>query len=216
MTKTRGLAVVDLLLKLVLVAAVSYAALRTDLPRFHNKAMGLRAVLYPLAAVVVPVTWWVFGRRRVAYPLAVDIVAILPFLSDALGNVLDLYDSVTWFDDVLHLVNWLALVTAFGLWARGRPLGRLTVAALTLGFGAVTNILWEIGEYLSFITGNQGELKGIYRDTIGDLTLSLTGSLLGAILIATVLWPQRQEPAPASHSPAAAPPAPRRTRPPLR
>jgi glycopeptide antibiotics resistance protein len=184
----------DVLLKITLVVAVTYAATHTDIPRFHDKAMGLRAVFYPLAALVVPAAWWIGGRGRTAYPLAVDIVAILPFLSDALGNLFDLYDSVSWFDDLLHLVNWLALVTAFGLWMRLRPLSRLNVAALTLGFGAVTNILWEIGEYVTFITGNRNELKGIYRDTIGDLTLSLTGSLIGAVLIATVLWPRHRTP----------------------
>ncbi|MDP9239447.1 MAG: hypothetical protein M3O55_02250 [Actinomycetota bacterium] len=88
--------------------------------------------------------WWLVGRRRgAAYPLGVDIVAILPFLSDPLGNFVDLYDSVAWFDELLHLVNWFALVTAFGLWLRHRPLG-LNAWGLAHGFGAVTNILWEI------------------------------------------------------------------------
>ncbi|MDP9239448.1 MAG: hypothetical protein M3O55_02255 [Actinomycetota bacterium] len=43
---------------------------------------------------------------------------------------------------------------------------------------------------MTFTTGNKGELVGIYRDTIGDMALSLTGSFLGAVLIATVLWPR--------------------------
>lgn len=189
MIKTRLLFALDVALKLTLLATVVYAATHTDIPRFHHKAMELRAVFYPLAALAVPVVWWV-SRRRSSYPLAVDIVAILPFLSDTLGNVFNLYDAVSWFDDLLHLVNWFALVTAFGLWLRHRPLGRLNAWGLVLGFGAVTNILWEIGEYVTFTTGNKGELKGIYRDTIGDLSLSLTGSFLGAVLIATVLWPR--------------------------
>jgi glycopeptide antibiotics resistance protein len=185
---TRALVAVDVLLKVALVAAVAYAASHTDMPRFSDKAMGLRAVLYPLVAMLVPLGWWVSGRRRIAYPVAIDIAVVLPFLSDTLGNLFDLYDSVTWFDDTLHFLNWIPWVVAFGLGLRYHPLGRLNVAALTVGFGAVTNIGWEIGEYAAFITGNQHEMEGIYRDTIGDLSLSLLGSVVGAVLVATVLW----------------------------
>ena len=60
--------------------------------------------------------------------------------------------------------------------------------ALTLGFGAVTHILWEIMEYLAFIRGNPNELATAYTDTIGDLAASLTGSFTGAVLVGTVLW----------------------------
>jgi glycopeptide antibiotics resistance protein len=185
---TRVLAGLDVLVKIVLVAAVAYAAGHTEMARFNDKAMGLRAVVYPLAALVIPLAWWLFGRRRIAYPYVIDILVVLPFLSDTLGNLFDLYDSVSWFDDALHFLNWIPWVVAFGLTLRYWPLGRLNVAALTLGFGAVTNILWEIGEYAAFITGNQNEMHGIYRDTIGDLALSLLGSAVGAVLVSTVLW----------------------------
>lgn len=187
-TGTRALVALDVLLKVVLVAAIAYAASHTDMARFHDKAMGLRALLYPVAALIIPAAWYLFGRRRIAYPVAIDIAVVLPFLSDTLGNLFDLYDTVTWFDDALHFLNWVPWVVAFGLAMRYRPLGRLNVAALTVGFGAVTNIGWEIGEYLAFITGNQQEMQGIYQDTVGDLTLSLLGSCTGAVLVATVLW----------------------------
>jgi hypothetical protein len=195
--RMRVLTAIDVLLKVALVAAIAYAATHTELARFHDKAMGLRAIIYPLAALVVPVGWWLFGRRRIAFPVVIDIAVVLPFLSDTLGNLFDLYDSISWFDDALHYLNWIPWVIAFGLSLRLRPLGRLNVAALTVGFGAVTNIIWEIGEYLAFITGNQQEMRGIYQDTIGDLTLSLLGSFTGAILVASALWrlaPQRRQP----------------------
>jgi glycopeptide antibiotics resistance protein len=194
-TRMRLLLVLDVLLKVALVAAIAYAASHTDLARFHDKAMGLRAVVYPMAALLIPAAWWLFGRGRIAYPVAIDIAVVIPFLSDTLGNLFDLYDSITWFDDALHFLNWIPWVVAFGLALRYLPLGRLNVAALTVGFGAVTNILWEIGEYAAFITGNQQEMQGIYRDTVGDLALSLLGSVVGAVLVATVLWrlvPQRR------------------------
>jgi hypothetical protein len=52
----------------------------------------------------------------------------------------------------------------------------------------VTHILWEIAEYTAFIKGNPSELATAYKDTIGDLGLSLTGSVTGAVLVSTVLW----------------------------
>ena len=43
-------------------------------------------------------------------------------------------------------------------------------------------------EYVAFIRDNPDELEGAYRDTMGDLTLSLAGSITGAALCATALW----------------------------
>ncbi len=56
--------------------------------------------------------------------------------------------------------------------------GRLVTIGLTTGFGAVTHILWEIAEYLTFVADNPTESASAYRDTIGDLVASLTGMRL--------------------------------------
>ncbi len=54
-----------------------------------------------------------------------------------------------------------------------------------VGFGAVTAILWELGEYFAFIR-NSPELSTAYTDTLGDLALGLSGSTLAAaIAVAT-------------------------------
>jgi hypothetical protein len=63
-------------------------------------------VAYPVALVVVPIGWWLFGRSRIAYPVGADILLRLPFLIDVAGNALDLYDTIEWWDDANHLVNW--------------------------------------------------------------------------------------------------------------
>lgn len=52
--------------------------------------------------------------------------------------------------------------------------------ALVIGFGATTAILWEIAEYLAFIRVSP-ELDTAYVDTLGDLTLGLTGSALAGL-----------------------------------
>ena len=93
-------------------------------------------MLYPVAAVLVPVVWSLL-RRRVRsrrYPHLVDLCVVAPFLFDMAGNTASLYDNVWWWDDFMHVLNWIPWVMAFGLIVRTRVAGRGTVAALTVGF----------------------------------------------------------------------------------
>jgi fructose-specific phosphotransferase system IIC component len=41
-------------------------------------------------------------------------------------------------------------------------------------------VLWELGEYLTFIRTNKDEFDTAYTDTLGDLTLDLLGTILAA------------------------------------
>ena len=58
-----------------------------------------------------------------------------------------------------------------------------------MGFGAVTAILWEIAEYFAFIRFSS-ELDTAYIDTLGDMALGLSGSVLAGLTAA--LTPHRQ------------------------
>jgi hypothetical protein len=182
----------NLAVKAALVGLLALAVVRSDLPRFHNKAMAGRALTYPFAALIVPLGWWIVRRRGGSsrYPYALDILIVLPFLIDMAGNALNLYDTVTWWDDLNHLVNWALLTAGFGQLLLRLPLGRLTVGALAVGFGAVTAILWELVEYVGFIR-HSPELATAYTDTLGDLSLGLLGSFLAAVVTAWLLWPRR-------------------------
>ena len=178
----------DVAVKAALIGLLLVAVLWPDLPQFEGKAMTGRALTYPLAAIIVPFVWWIWGRSRSwSYPYGVDICLVLPFLIDVVGNALDLYDSIDWWDDLNHFVNWGILTTAFGLLLIRLPLGRLNIAALMVGFGAVTAVLWEFAEYFTFIRGGPEE-KTAYTDTLGDLALGLSGSTVAALLIVTLLW----------------------------
>ena len=182
----RRLLLLDLAVKAALVALLLFGAF-SGLDRFEGKAMAGRALTYPIATVLVPVVWWLWFRRS-RYPYVLDILLVLPFLIDTAGNALDLYDSVGWWDDANHLVNWLILVLGFGQILLRSRLARAVTFGLALGFGAVTHILWEIGEYFAFIRDNPDEFRTAYTDTIGDLGLSLTGSALAAALLVTLFW----------------------------
>ena len=177
------LAVKAALVGLLVVGAFS------DAERFEGKAMEGRALTYQIAALVVPVVWWLVQRRRgraVDYPYALDVLIVMPFLVDTLGNALDLYDTIGWWDDANHLVNWGLLVAAFGQLLVRLPLGRINIAALAIGFGATTALLWEFAEYVTFVRGGPEEATA-YTDTLGDLLLGLSGSVVAALVTATVL-----------------------------
>ena len=185
----RPVAAIDVALKAALVGLLVFAVARPDLPQFAGKAMTGRAIAYPLAALVVPAVWWALSRRRrVAYPWAIDILLVLPFLIDTAGNALNLYDTVGWWDDANHLGNWAILTAGFGQLLVRLPVGRWQAFGLAVGFGAVTAILWEFLEYYTFIR-HSSELRTAYTDTLGDLALGLTGSVFAALATVTFLWP---------------------------
>jgi len=175
----------DVALKAALVALLLFAVSRQDLPQFHGKSMAGRAIGYPLTALLVPVSWFVLSRRRhVRYPVAVDILVVAPFVIDMAGNTANLYDTVSWWDDANHFVNWAILVSAFGVLLLSTSLDRWPIFGLAVGFGATTAILWELLEYFTFIR-HSPELRTAYHDTPGDLTLGLAGSVVAAV---GVVW----------------------------
>jgi hypothetical protein len=181
----------DIAVKAALVGLLLFG-LFSGLQQFEGKAWLGRTLTYPLAAAIVPAIWWLVGRRRGwQYPYALDILLVLPFLIDTAGNALDLYDTIDWWDDLNHFVNWGLLTLAFGQLLLALPLGRLNTAALALGFGALTAILWEIAEYFTFIRDSPEE-ETAYTDTLGDLALGTAGALVAATITATVLWTARR------------------------
>lgn len=180
--------------KAALIALLVHGVAYPDLAQYQGKGMGWRLVFYPVSALIVPLTWYFWNRsaqRRATagtYPHLIDLCVVAPFLIDTAGNAANLYDSIEWWDDVMHIVTWIPWVMAVGLTLRRLPLGRLNVAALTVGFGAVTHIIWEVLEYLTFVRDNPNESGTAYEDTIVDLIASLSGSFIGATIVATLLW----------------------------
>ncbi len=199
MTGGRGALLVNVTVKALLAASLAYAALAPDLPQFRGKAMTVRILTYPLSALIVPVVMGLRRLRRSApsrapYPHLLDALLVVPFLVDAGGNAIDLYNSTEWYDRAAHAFNWAALVIAFGSAVSARSLGRAVVAGLALGFGGTTHILWEIIEYSLMKAGSSG-LQLTYDDTMQDLILSFLGSAVGAALTVTVFWKARLLPA---------------------
>jgi hypothetical protein len=181
----------DLSVKVTLILLLAFGAF-SGLERFAGKAFGWRLIGYSVAALLVPAIWAARGRRS-SYPYAADTLFVLPFLIDTIGNALNLYDTIDWWDDANHFVNWALLSGAVATVLLRTHVARAELFALVVGFGAVTAILWEIGEYFAFIR-NSSELATAYTDTLGDLSLGLSGSTFTAAIAAFGLTRTRPRP----------------------
>ena len=178
----RRLLAVDVAIKLATVVLLAWAVASPDLPQFSGKAFTGRALAYPIALLVLPVGWWLFARGRLPYPVAADILLGLPFLIDVAGNALNLYDTVEWWDDANHLVNWALHTAAIGLLLRAGSWGPWTRAALAFGWAASTAVAWELAEYVAFVPDSP-EAATAYADTLGDLALGLIGGAVAAVVV---------------------------------
>jgi len=182
----RAVRILDLVVKVGLVALLVSALVFPDLAGIKEKAGTARLVVYPLGMLAVPLWWWSYGRRRdrgAGFPWAADLLVSLPWLLDLLGNRFDLFDTVTWWDDWMHFLNWLLLTAGVLLAWAARRVSRGVVVMCGVGFGLSAALLWELGEYVAFVRGSP-ELTTAYTDTLGDLALGGLGSLLAGLAVA--------------------------------
>lgn len=161
------------------VAQLAIATFVPGLEQFDGKAFGARLVAYPLMMLIVPAiyVWWARRQDPVpTTPWAAYAFIWTPFLIDVTGNTLDLYDSVSWWDDVNHFVNWFLLAAGAGLiLSRRTELPPWALGWLTVGIGAMLAIGWELGEWYTFIRHGT-ELESAYEDTLFDEVLGTLGA----------------------------------------
>jgi hypothetical protein len=173
----------NLFLKVSLAGLLVHAVYFSDLPQYKNKAIVLRVVFYPLTALTTYIIWKIANRKRQEpseYPHIIDICLTFVVAFDLLGNTLALYDKITWWDDVMHLLLSIPWVLVAGYFLRGMKVLPWVLFGLVVAYGSTSHIVWELLEYLSFVRSNPTESLTAYRDTMGDLVLSTTGTLIGA------------------------------------
>jgi hypothetical protein len=128
-------------------------------------------------------------RDRVSFPWVSDLLVTITCFTDILGNRLDLYDTVVWFDDWMHFMNTGLLVVAVLLLTLDRGVSRLRLLERGLAFGATAAIAWELAEYAAFISTST-EKQFAYEDTLGDLGLGLLGAVVASLAVHAV-WSRR-------------------------
>lgn len=143
-------------------------------------------MVYPVLMLMVPAG--VVLRRRLRagpspFPWTGCTLIAMPCLLDVTGNTLDLYDTVDWWDDANHLLNWFLLSAGVGVLLRpARIAPRWALGVLVAGIGALLAIVWELGEWYTFIR-HSDELRTAYQDTLGDELLGVVGSTLAGLLL---------------------------------
>jgi len=165
-----------------LVLMLVFAVLYPDQANLRDKAAGMRAVAYPLISFTVPLLWWTLWRDRMSFPWLPDLLITITCFSDILGNRMDLYDTVVWFDDWMHFMNTGLLAAAFILLTLPRHVGLGRVLERGLAFGATAAIAWELAEFFAFLSKST-EREFAYADTLGDLALGTVGAVLAALVI---------------------------------
>lgn len=174
------------------VAQLAVATFVDDLPQFEGKAFGARLVFYPVMMLTVPVVWVLVARHRgkdPTVPWAGVAFIMQPFLVDVTGNTLDLYDQIAWWDDLNHFVNWGFMCFGIGiLLRRAQGVPPWAVGTMVAGYGAILAILWEIGEWYTFIRHGT-ELDTAYEDTLFDEVLGTSGATIAALL---TVWLMRR------------------------
>jgi hypothetical protein len=176
---------VPVLVLVLTVAQLAVAEWWPDIERFADKAFGARLVAYPLMMLLAPAIWWLVVRRTngtVPPPYGAFTLIMLPFLIDVTGNSLDLYDSIVWWDDFNHWINWLLLLWGIGLLIGAHVEPAWALVVLVTGLGAILAIGWELGEWWTFIRHGT-ELDTAYEDTLGDLTLGTFGALCAGFVL---------------------------------
>lgn len=116
-------------------------------------------------------------------------------LAAAWSGVLGLYERVSWLDLVMHLVV-TGLIAAVAHLVAARTTGavvdpadardgrtRVGSVGVTVALGLALSVLWEVGEYLG-VTYVDATIHVAYRDTVGDLVLGGTGSLVAGVGLA--------------------------------
>lgn len=169
------------------VVQLAVATFVPGLEQFAGKAFGARLIGYPVMMLIVPAVYWAWSRRQnpvPATPWAAYALLWAPFLIDVTGNTLDLYDSVVWWDDANHFVNWFLLSAGAGLiLSRSSNLPPWAIGWLTVGIGAILAITWELGEWYAFIRHGT-ELDTAYEDTLFDEVLGTLGAGVAGIWMA--------------------------------
>lgn len=176
--------VVDVALKLLLVAFLVRLAVDPAWGNLEGKAPVARAVIYPCIGLLVPALY-LTRRRGQPFPWGADLLVTFAGFSDILGNRLDLYDRIDLFDDVVHLVNtgFIAAAALLLTTPRDAPAGMLVDRALAVGVSVALG--WELWEYFAFVTRSR-ESVSAYADTLTDVALGWVGALAAAGLVAVL------------------------------
>jgi hypothetical protein len=137
---------------------------------------------------------------RLAFlPRVYDLAVVLAAMLQGWGEAFGLYDSIAWFDRVVHvLVPLLGAPVVYILLARldvvpdprdeTHARHHWGILVVTAALGIAIGAIWETYEYASDATLGSNLSEG-NTDTVGDLVADSVGAVAGAALL--VVWTVR-------------------------
>jgi hypothetical protein len=134
--------------------------------------------------------------RPLQLPRAYDACFVTALTLQAGGEALGAYDSIPWFDNVVHFsLPFFLAPTLYIALARAdvvpdpkdssKPAHYVGIFVVTLALGIALGGLWEIWEWVSDHSFGSSLQLGL-DDTVGDLVADTAGALCGALLL--VCW----------------------------
>jgi hypothetical protein len=141
---------------------------------------------------------FVYLARWIAVPRLFDLGFVLGMALQGWGNVFNLFESISWWDTLVHFVLsfWAAPLFYIGLARLGvvpdlaeseEPHPYLGIFIVTMALGLSFGALYEIYEWVVDQFG--AHLYISERDTVKDLATDAAGSALGGLLL--MLWAER-------------------------
>lgn len=176
--------VLDVVAKSALLFLLALVAVDPTWGNLEGKAPVARAIAYPTWAFVLPVAWLAV-RWTPRFPWLADLLITLTCFTDVLGNRLDLYDTIEWFDDWMHFVDTGLLAAAIVVLTTTRATGIAEVLVRAVAIGITAALAWELFEYVSFVTRSD-ELPTAYADTLIDLMMGWLGAVTAAVTVHVV------------------------------
>jgi len=159
------------------VGLIVHATLYPELSQYQGKAMQYRLIGYPLGALAVIIFRQLFKKTSLSYPHKIDAIVTFIIVLDMSGNAFGLYGSIEWWDDIMHFVNTGLFSILLYLLFNKKIKNQILLYSLIIGVMSWLQIIWEILEYVTFISTNNKEIITAYRDTIGDLALGQMGAI---------------------------------------
>jgi uncharacterized membrane protein YjdF len=184
----RALAVLNVGIKIALVAAIVFMFTHPDLPQFENKSLTLRAVLYPLFSLMVAAGYYLRGMRG-DYPHLLDILWSFTFTFDIVSNDAHLYGSYENYDDLVHFINAVPfMVVLVGLLLslerlNGFRLGYWGIILMAFVSFVAFHAVWEMYEHsMDRFLGTNLQPGGMVEATDNNFF-----AIVGALLAVTIL-----------------------------
>ena len=175
-----------------IVAVLRAVVLVTGIYQMINEPLVGLAILLSLVAISFPS--FVSRGRIKAMPLEFELILfIMVVLQLVIGETLNFYDHVPYYDKLVHFMlpfflGFIAAMFAYTMQVTGSLKASLlptmfVVVMVALGIGAI----WEIIEYLADVflgTYLQGSLTASpLVDTMNDLIMDTLGGVFGALLV---------------------------------